>query len=242
MGIISLRDDSLRIALVVRVIAAAHLTYGLYYEFFCIKPPSHLKNYTTGGKFKYMTNWNLCLETVYFWFAIVDSLVSECSDNEKKPLRKIRDHYFLSVVFPLSSFVSFTFWVLFAVDRELVMPKAVDQFFPSWLNHTVHTFIVVYSVLELLTSYHRCTQTIYKQCVALWIVTILYVIWCHIVHYQTNLWVYPILNELSFPFRMLFFLGCLLLATVFLTIGFYGNNSIWKRRIETVPKKQKKIR
>ncbi|XP_065214899.1 androgen-induced gene 1 protein-like [Planococcus citri] len=229
---------------VIRLIAAVHLLIGLYGMCQVVIPVHVLPiDSAFSGKFKYLTFWSLCLETVYFWFAIVDSLlVSESSDNEKKPLRKIRDHYFLSLVFPMSSFVTVTFWVLMTIDRKLVMPKSFDPFFPSWLNHSVHTVVIIYALLELLTSYHRCSQTIYKQCVALWIVTIAYMIWCHVVYYKTNLWVYPILNELSFPFRMLFFLGCLLLSTVFLIIGFHANNIIWKRRIEIKSKKQKKIR
>ena len=32
-------------------------------------------------------------------------------------------------------FVVATFWVLYAVDRELVYPKALDAIIPTWLNH-----------------------------------------------------------------------------------------------------------
>lgn len=47
------------------------------------------------------------------------------------------------------------FWGLYAVDRDLIFPKKAEQFFPSWLNHSLHTAIFFYAVLELLTSYHK---------------------------------------------------------------------------------------
>lgn len=67
MGIVSLRDDGLRIAVVLRVIAAVHLGYGVYYEFYCVHPPPDQKKYATGGKFKYMTNWNLVRDIDLFF-------------------------------------------------------------------------------------------------------------------------------------------------------------------------------
>lgn len=47
------------------------------------------------------------------------------------------------------------FWALFAVNRELIFPKHVEKFLPGWLNHSLHTAIFVYAVLELVTSYHK---------------------------------------------------------------------------------------
>jgi FAR-17a/AIG1-like protein. len=51
-------------------------------------------------------------------------------------------------------FVGVTFWALMAVDRELVFPKALDPFFPSWLNHVMHTNIMIFTLLEMVTSFH----------------------------------------------------------------------------------------
>lgn len=49
-------------------------------------------------------------------------------------------------------FVSVTFWALYAVDRELVFPRSLDAVFPPLLNHTLHSSIVVWVLLETLTS------------------------------------------------------------------------------------------
>lgn len=50
-------------------------------------------------------------------------------------------------------FVSTTFWSLWFIDRNLVMPKNIDLYFPHWLNHTMHTFVFVFACLEMVTAY-----------------------------------------------------------------------------------------
>lgn len=49
-------------------------------------------------------------------------------------------------------FVGATFWGLMAVDRELVLPAKLDPYFPSWINHIMHTNIVICQLLETVTS------------------------------------------------------------------------------------------
>ena len=43
-----------------------------------------------------------------------------------------------------------TFWGLWAVNRELVFPVALDAFFPSWLNHILHSSIAVFTLIEMI--------------------------------------------------------------------------------------------
>lgn len=57
-------------------------------------------------------------------------------------------------VFCFLQFVSFIFWALYAVDRELIFPASVDEWFPSWLNHIMHTLPAVGAFTELLTVHH----------------------------------------------------------------------------------------
>ena len=52
--------------------------------------------------------------------------------------------------FFLFQFVAACFWGLWAIDRELVFPVALDVFFPPWLNHIMHTSIVIFDVAEML--------------------------------------------------------------------------------------------
>ena len=45
--------------------------------------------------------------------------------------------------FLVFQFVFMTFWGIYAVDRELVFPKALDKIIPSWMNHVMVRYIVV---------------------------------------------------------------------------------------------------
>lgn len=38
------------------------------------------------------------------------------------------------------------------VDRELVLPKALDPYFPWWLNHLMHTMIMVSTLIEMMIT------------------------------------------------------------------------------------------
>lgn len=42
------------------------------------------------------------------------------------------------------------FWTLWSIDRELVLPEVLDAVVPSWLNHALHTVIIIPVVVELL--------------------------------------------------------------------------------------------
>lgn len=52
------------------------------------------------------------------------------------------------------------FWGLYAVDQDLIFPAkgGRTQTPPIWLNHSLHTAVLLYAVLELFTSYHRPTS------------------------------------------------------------------------------------
>lgn len=60
----------------------------------------------------------------------------------------------LSFCFSSFQFVSFIFWVLYAVDRELIFPASLDEWFPSWLNHIMHTLPAVGAFVELYSVHH----------------------------------------------------------------------------------------
>lgn len=68
------------------------------------------------------------------------------------------------------------FWGLYAIDRELVFPKILDSYFPQWLNHVMHTNIVVFSVIELVSSF-RSYPTRKEGLGTLTLFMLVYLIW-----------------------------------------------------------------
>lgn len=56
----------------------------------------------------------------------------------------------------LFQFVVMTFWILYAVDRELVYPKHLDNIIPSWLNHMLVSLHLRNSCLEIIVIGNYC--------------------------------------------------------------------------------------
>lgn len=48
--------------------------------------------------------------------------------------KKLRDFIIASLAVPLALETTLNYWVMKTIDRELVFPKALDEFFPLWLD------------------------------------------------------------------------------------------------------------
>lgn len=125
--------------------------------------------------------------TAYFTVALLNDFFGSNETNlSKRPiLRKIRDYIFAVFGFPLSVDVSGMFWLLYAIDRELVLPKTMDPYFPAWYNHIMHTNILIFMVLEMFLSYHKypCTKSMFA---GLGTYIFGYVAWVHVVKYVSG--------------------------------------------------------
>lgn len=128
-------------------------------------------------------------------------------------------------------FVGITFWALYAVDRELVFPKALDEFFPTWLNHVMHTNIMIFILIELATSYRKYpSRKVGISVLSLFM--LVYLVWVHIIHAYSGMWVYPVLEVLNFPLRILFFLSSLGLGVALYILGEKLNYIIWSNQLK----------
>lgn len=152
-----------------------------------------------------------------------------------KSLKKARDLTFGSLALPLALETSLMYWVMKSIDRELVFPKALDEFFPLWHDVIIHTNVSIFILIDLFIVEH----TYPKRGTAVRIlVTFLlcYLIWIYVVFINTGRWVYGVIGVLSAPQRILFFLTC-----GFVTLGIYfigetmntflsGRKSVEKRK------------
>lgn len=223
-------------------VGAIQFFFGCYYHYFYVRIPSTATSVTPfGGKFKYLTYLNAMLQTVYFTVALMNDVFgsNESTSSNKPLIRRCKDILFSALAFPLSLFVGITFWGIYAVDRELILPKIMDEFFPTWLNHVMHSNIVIFTVIELATSFRMYP----RRKVGLSILTtfmLFYVIWIHVIYYKTGSWVYPILSVLNWPIRIFFYLFSLSLVFGLYTLGESLNKSIWAKEVESTVKSGKK--
>merc|ERR1712071_109656 len=135
------------VQLIFHIVATSNFAFGIYYDCWVLEMPEHYVKSTNpfAGRWKYLTFWNMVLQLVYFSHCLLNDFYGTSSlvKRERAYLQKLRDYLFGALAFPLALFVSITFWGLWAVDREIIFPSALDAFFPSWLNHILHSSIAV---------------------------------------------------------------------------------------------------
>ncbi|XP_053610712.1 androgen-induced gene 1 protein-like [Plodia interpunctella] len=224
------------------LLGALQFGYGCYYDAMYVHIPSTSRSVTPfGGKLKYLTYLNALVQTAYFSVSLLNDLIgtNETSPSQKPLTRRIKDVMFSSLAFPLSIFVGTTFWGIYAVDRELILPRSIDQYFPGWLNHVMHTNIVVFSLIELITSF-RMYPTRNTALSLLCSFMLCYVIWIHVIYFHTGVWVYPILNVLNWPLRLAFYVFSLALVCGLFLTGEKLNTLIWSNEVEKTVKGSKK--
>lgn len=181
-----------------------------------------------GGRCKYLTFLNMLLQCLYFGIAVLNDLIGTDESNIRKQssLQQWRDWLFTTLAFPLGMFVSFIFWTLYAIDRELIFPASLDTWFPAWLNHVMHTLPAIGTLLEELLVPHTY-QTGYKRLAPILTCYFAYLAWISYIAVVGGFWVYPVFQVLSVPARTLFLAFCILPPLGFYLLGEKMHQHIW---------------
>ncbi|XP_066269638.1 androgen-induced gene 1 protein-like isoform X7 [Branchiostoma lanceolatum] len=174
----------------------------------------------------FFTTWNLMGHTVFFGSCVLADLIEGVLGKKAAGLRKVQDYVLASVLFPMSMIVTVVFWGMYAVDRELIFPAALDKIIPPWVNHVWHTTVVPVLLLEMYLVHHRHPS---RQAGLTGAVTvgIVYLIWVLIVAQVGGFWVYPFMAAMS---NFQFFLFCCFVAVIgcsFYLLGEFCNKIFW---------------
>lgn len=72
------------------------------------------------------------VQAVYFTVCVLNDLIGSNKVAAKNLpfIRRFKDFSFAAFAFPLAFNVGLIFWVLMAIDRELVLPKFLDEILP----------------------------------------------------------------------------------------------------------------
>ncbi|CAG4942475.1 unnamed protein product [Parnassius apollo] len=228
--------------IIFHVFGIVQFFYGCYYDHTFVKVPITSSTVTPfGGKLKYLTFLNAMLQTVYFTIAVLNDIFgsNEPTPSHKPIVRHIKDTVFSALAFPLALFVGITFWSLYAVDRELILPKALDPYFPVWLNHVMHSNIVLFILIELSTSFRMYPKK-KNGLTILFSFMVCYVVWIHYIYFQTGSWVYPVLAVINWPLRVVFYLFSLGFIFSLYSLGEKLNRIVWSKEVESTLKSGKK--
>uniref|UniRef100_A0A3P9BXG7 Androgen-dependent TFPI-regulating protein n=1 Tax=Maylandia zebra TaxID=106582 RepID=A0A3P9BXG7_9CICH len=156
----------------------------------------------------------------FFGLAAVNDLQPE--KKAESTLSKFKDLLFSVFAFP---FVVLLFWAIFAYDRELVYPATIDTFFPPWMNHAMHTFVLPILLGEVLMQPHVYPQTKHAL-TALGIVGLAYlsIIW---VYMSVGIWVYPLLGRFSAAGLVGFFFFNMSVVILLYLLGNEFSRRVW---------------
>ncbi|UJR35495.1 hypothetical protein I4U23_028249 [Adineta vaga] len=190
-----------------------------------------------GGKYKFLTILNMYLQMFYYILCIINFFFGSNTI--------ITRFFFAGAVFPIGTFVCISFWGLYHFDRKLIYPEALDNLVSPILNHVMHTLPGIAIWLENLFHYHHYPSRL-SGMICLLVATGGYTAWIHYLHhihwleFKMSLWVYPILNELSFMYRGLFFLGSTLFSIGLYLIGEMYTLFLTGLQIDNDERKKKK--
>ncbi|XP_047108246.1 androgen-dependent TFPI-regulating protein-like isoform X2 [Schistocerca piceifrons] len=142
--------------------------------------------------------------------------------------------------------VTLAFWTIYSIDRELIMPKALDAFLPLWLNHALHTNITVAAFTEMLITFHWYPASRRNTVYGIAAITVAYAVCFYSTYYYDGTWLYPIYGVLDWTQRIslsaVTFIACILMSF----FGEYLNSQIWGHEIQKMKakdlSKQKKDR
>lgn len=166
---------------------------------------------------------------IYYAISLVNDFIPSIK------ARSLRDYTFATFALPLALMTSVMFWTMTSIDRELVFPKALDAFFPHWLDLILHTNVSIFVLLDIFFSRHQYPGR--KSAIRGLILFMLgYLIWVYIIKLNTGKWVYGIIGVFSAPQRIAFFVICGLVTLGLYFIGELLNKLVSGRKTNVKPK------
>ncbi|XP_053561308.1 androgen-induced gene 1 protein [Bombina bombina] len=198
--------------------------------------------HTYGGRWKYLTFINQVLQTIFFGICLLADLAQLLQSSKKGAssfLLQLRDSAFSVLAFPIGMFVVISFWSIYAFDRELVYPKALDSIIPQWLNHSMHTFVLPLLLVELFVCSHQYPSK-KKGLFTLSIFCFAYLSWILWIHHASGIWAYPILAKLDSVGLAIFFGASLILMVPLYCLGDFLTRLCWGGVKPSKKKKKKK--
>ncbi|XP_013177351.1 PREDICTED: androgen-dependent TFPI-regulating protein-like isoform X3 [Papilio xuthus] len=148
----------------------------------------------------YMTHWNMAFQTLFLLLSLVHDVLEWLDKQDCRlaaRLRYWRDVVFSGLVVPFTLFVSSMFWCVYAVDRELVFPRAYDDVVPWWFNHCVHTNISVVVLIETLLQARRRPRDFKTEIIAVTVVDVAYAIVYYAIYFFTHRWLYKVFGVMT---------------------------------------------
>ncbi|XP_076268934.1 androgen-dependent TFPI-regulating protein-like [Rhynchophorus ferrugineus] len=173
----------------------------------------------------FFTSWNSIIQLSYFVMAAAhDVFIITGRNNEwTRKLDTWKGYFFVTFAFPFCFFVGAMFWIIFSINREYVFPQVLDEYIPSWINHAVHTNIMIFTAVETLMVRQQMPD-VKKALCALTALHVIYDILYYVIFFIKGRWIYLLYYALSWPERLGVMLLNYIMTLVIFFIGVYIEN------------------
>lgn len=115
----------------------------------------------------------------------------------------------------------------------------LEKVFPVWLNQVMHSFILPFILIELLLTSRNYPSR--KFGVALMVAfTFTYTVVLNIVGVETGSWVYPVLDVMNWPLRIIFFTASIGFGVGMYVVGEKLNSVVSAKLSKETKSKSKK--
>jgi hypothetical protein len=197
---------------------------------------------TFGGRWKFLTFIDLNLQFVYFTLCFVNALYEFFFKTNSQPglMRRLANRIYIHAALPCGTLVVVFFWGIFAVDRDLIYPKKIEEIVPHYQNHLIHTLPLISGILDTFVTRHKYTPSWFKGAIPTMLLALAYAVWIFVIAHYGGFWVYPVLKALSTVWRGVFIAAGLLFAAIVYKGGNVLNSLYWQTSTTPSPAKAKK--
>ncbi|XP_066997674.2 androgen-dependent TFPI-regulating protein [Anabrus simplex] len=180
---------------------------------------------------RFFSGWTFAMQILFLTLAVLEDSLQLCLSVDMTKLRlqiaKFNNYLFVTFVIPVSLATALVFWTVYAVDRELIFPSSFDPLVGRWLNHGVHTHILLVALLELILNKHSYQSTSLAMrdlgmFLAIYDLIFLYT------HFVEGIWLYPIYAAMSTWLERILFMAYGHLSVLgFFFLGKFLNTFLW---------------
>lgn len=155
------------------------------------------------------------VQTIYFALAFLNDFIgsNEVYPKKTSKIRVLKDILF-GVAFPFAFYIAIVFWTIYTLYKELIFPDNIEEIFPLWVNHVMHTLIVPFVIIELIIT----PKTYHSRFLGIAIgffIGVAYLALLTVAFIMAGSMVYPFIHamnwKLMFGFVLISYLGVLVL-------------------------------
>uniref|UniRef100_T1KAK3 Androgen-dependent TFPI-regulating protein n=1 Tax=Tetranychus urticae TaxID=32264 RepID=T1KAK3_TETUR len=175
------------------------------------------------GRANFLTLWNITAAALFYSISLLCHFLPYLRSGREQ--NSIRDLIYFGIIFPIGTTVFTFFWGLTFINPKFILTDA--SLLPSWINHSIHTWIMPAAILEGICFNHSRPSSSEGRAVTISFFSA-YCVYTLIMGFVFNKWPYPFLLKLTIPYRLLFAIIPLSCSLMFYTLGVKLNSLFWK--------------